>query len=95
MTATGVALASPMGATVKAAQRCKHHGDDGDNCQSFNDYDDNGDNDDDDVDKKYDNDGGEYVPWDMIICPMIKVIINHKYHYMPHWNLSQDCTVMM
>ena len=54
MTTTGVALASPMGATVKAAQRCKHHGDDGDNCQSFNDYDDNGDDD--------DNDSGEYVP---------------------------------
>ena len=65
MTATGVALASPMGATVKAAQRCKHYGDGGDNCQSFNDSDDNGDNDDDDVDKKYDNDGGEYVPWDL------------------------------
>ena len=57
MTATGVALASPMGATVKAAQRCKH---------------------------KHDG-----------IVIMIKVIINHKYHYMPHWNLSQDCTVMM
>ena len=28
MTTTGVALASPMGATVKAAQRCKHKHDD-------------------------------------------------------------------
>ena len=46
-----------MGATIKAAQRCKHKHDD--------------------------------------IVIMIKVIINHKYNYMPYWNLSQDCSVMM